>query len=137
VDDHERDAFLAGPYVGALSLARADGSPLVLPIWYRWDGTAVRLWTAPAFPWVARLPSEPRVAFAVFEHAVPFRAVSIRGMAAIRTGTFAELRDEAHAIVARYIDPAAVDRTVDSYDRGTPKAIVTIVPSSIRALVNS
>ena len=131
MDDHERDAFLAGPYVGALSLARADGSPLVLPIWYRWDGTA------PAFPWVARLPSEPRVAFAVFEHAVPFRAVSIRGMAAIRTGTFAELRDEAHAIVARYIDPAAVDRTVDSYDRGTPKAIVTIVPSSIRALVNS
>ena len=30
-----------------------------------------------------------------------------------------------------------LDRTVDSYDRGTPKAIVTISPTSIRGMVNS
>lgn len=68
---------------------------------------------------------------------MPFRAVSIRRRAAIRAGSFAETRDEARGIVARYYPPAEVDRRVNGYDRGTPKAIVTIVPEAIRAVVNS
>jgi nitroimidazol reductase NimA-like FMN-containing flavoprotein (pyridoxamine 5'-phosphate oxidase superfamily) len=137
MDDQQRDAFLAGTYLGALAVAREDGAPHLLPIWYRWDGSAVLLWTDPAFPWARRLAVEPRVAFAVFEHAHPFRAVYIRGTASLRVGSFAELRDAARAIVARYDPPAELDRVVDRYDRGTPKAIVTITPTAIRALVNS
>jgi nitroimidazol reductase NimA-like FMN-containing flavoprotein (pyridoxamine 5'-phosphate oxidase superfamily) len=41
VDEAERDAFLAGPWVGAIAVTRPDGSPYVVPIWYRWDGAAI------------------------------------------------------------------------------------------------
>jgi nitroimidazol reductase NimA-like FMN-containing flavoprotein (pyridoxamine 5'-phosphate oxidase superfamily) len=136
VDEHERDAFLAQPWIGALAATAANGSPLIVPIWYRWDGQAIHLWTDPAFPWVRRVTAEPRVAFTVFEHDPPWRAVYLRGTATIRQGSLAELRDEIRAIVARYRDPADVERTIDAYDRGEPKAIVTIRPSSIRAHVN-
>lgn len=136
MDDNEREAFLAAPFVGALSITRRDGSPLVVPVWYRWDSAAVVVWTDPAFPWARRLAEEPRVAFAVFEHAAPFRSVYVRGTASVREGSFAELREEARAIVARYVAPADLERTVDAYDRGAPKALVRITPSSIRSHAN-
>jgi nitroimidazol reductase NimA-like FMN-containing flavoprotein (pyridoxamine 5'-phosphate oxidase superfamily) len=122
--------------IGALAVAGAGGAPLILPIWYWWDGEAVHLWSDPVFAWVRRVRTEPRVAFTVFEHEPPGRAVYLRGTATVREGSLTALRDEIRAIVARYHAPNDVERTIDSYDRGTPKAIVTIRPSSIRALVN-
>ena len=33
----EREAFLAGLHVGVLGVERADGPPLVLPVWYSYE----------------------------------------------------------------------------------------------------
>ena len=136
MDDLARESFLAGPFVGVLSLVRADGSPRALPVWYRWDGERVLVWTDRRFPWVARLLEDPRVAFAVFEHEPPFRAVYIDGAASVREGSVAALREDIRGIVARYRTPDDVERTIDAYDHGDLKAIVTITPTSIRAKTN-
>jgi PPOX class probable F420-dependent enzyme len=132
----EIDEFLNLRFVGALATLRADGTPGVLPIWYRWDGTAVKLWSDPRFGWVKRLREEPRVAFSVFEHDVPRRAVYIRGTATVSEGSMAELDEEIRAITARYVDAERLDEEIRSYDSGRNKVIVTITPTWMKGAYN-
>jgi len=138
VDDAARDAFLDGQpaLVAALGSLRADGGPWVVPVWYRFDGARFHVWSEPEYPWVRRLQADPRVAVSVFEQSVPLRAVYARGTATIRTGPLALLGDEIRAIVARYEPPELVDATIARYDRGQDRAIVTIEPDHLRAIVN-
>lgn len=135
MDEPERDPFLAEPFIGALSIVRTDGSPPLPPIWDRWDGPALLLWTDSASPRVRQLAAEPRAAFAVLDHAPLWRAVDLRGTAAVRVAAFADPRNEARAIVARHQEASDIDRPVDADDRGEPKAIPTMGPTSIRARV--
>jgi nitroimidazol reductase NimA-like FMN-containing flavoprotein (pyridoxamine 5'-phosphate oxidase superfamily) len=132
----EIDEFLNLRLVGALAILRDDGTPSVLPIWYRWDGTAIKLWSDPKFGWVRRLLDEPRVAFSVFEHDVPRRAVYIRGTATVREGSMAALDDDIRAITARYVDAERLDEEIRSYDSGRNKVIVTITPTWIKGAYN-
>jgi nitroimidazol reductase NimA-like FMN-containing flavoprotein (pyridoxamine 5'-phosphate oxidase superfamily) len=134
--DEELSDFLNMRFVGALSTLRNDGAPNVIPIWYRWTGAEIKLWTDPEFGWVKRLQTDPRVAFAVFEHDAPRRAAYFRGTASVVEGAMADLLAEIRAISARYIDAADLDEQVASYDRGGNKAIVTITPSFVKGAVN-
>ena len=38
----EMDAFLAGPWLARVACLKPDGAPYVVPVWYHWDGEAVR-----------------------------------------------------------------------------------------------
>jgi len=132
----EIEAFLDLRLVGALGTLRADGSPWVVPIWYRWDGTKIKVWTGPTMGWVKRLREEPRVGFTVFEHDTPRRAVYFRGIASVREGTMRELDDDIRAITARYVEPARLDEVIRSYDRGGNKVVVTITPTFLKGEFN-
>jgi hypothetical protein len=37
LSEHERQAFLAGVHVGVISMERADGPSLTVPIWYGYE----------------------------------------------------------------------------------------------------
>ena len=37
MSEHERQEFLAGVHVGVISIERADGAPLTVPIWYGYE----------------------------------------------------------------------------------------------------
>lgn len=37
MSEHERQEFLAGLHVGVVSIERADGPPLTVPIWYGYE----------------------------------------------------------------------------------------------------
>jgi nitroimidazol reductase NimA-like FMN-containing flavoprotein (pyridoxamine 5'-phosphate oxidase superfamily) len=37
MSEHERQEFLAGLHVGVISIERADGPPLAVPIWYGYE----------------------------------------------------------------------------------------------------
>src|SRR6059058_698306 len=37
MSEHERQEFLAAVHVGAISIGRADGPPLTVPIWYGYE----------------------------------------------------------------------------------------------------
>ena len=43
MSDAERDAFLSGRRYGILTTLRADGAPVSVPVWYEWDGAALRM----------------------------------------------------------------------------------------------
>lgn len=132
----EMNAFLDGPYVGAFSLTRADGSPAVAPVWYRWDGRAITFFTDPSVWWVQRVQQEPRVAFTVFEHGSPERAVYVRGVAETRHDSVDALMPWLAPVVARYRGEERAVETVRSYDNGDGKVLITIMPTSIRGVTN-
>lgn len=134
--DFSIDEFLALPLVGALATLRGNGAPNVIPVWYHWNGSVITVWTDPNFGWVRALRGDPRVAFTVFEHRSPSRAVYIRGHATVVEGTMAELDAEIRAITARYVPADRLDEEIRSYDRGGTKAVITIVPSTLRAATN-
>lgn len=127
---HERDL------VGALATIRADGSPHVVPIWYRWDGAKIIIWSGPTIGWVKRLHDDPRVAFTVYENAVPSRAAYIRGVARLHEAPMAELRDELRTITARYVPAERLEAQLAEYEHDGNATIITIVPEHIRGVVN-
>jgi len=138
MDDAARDAFLTAEpaIVAAIATLRADGSPWVVPVWYRWDGAAVAVWSEPSYPWVRRLAHDPRVSFTVFEQRGALRAVYMAGVARVQAAPLAALRAEIDAIVSRYCEPADVEPTIMRFERGADRAVVTIEPTTIRAIAN-
>lgn len=132
----EIDAFLALPWIGALAVTRKDGSPSVMPVWYRWNGSVITIWTDPSVWWLKRIAIDPRVAFSVFEHVAPMRAIYIRGTATTRAGSVDELMDDLRAVTERYVPAGTADDIIRSYDNGQGKVLVTITPEHLLGRVN-
>ena len=115
--------------LGVVGTLRADGSPHVVPVWYRYDGAAVHIWSDEGRGWVRNLRRDPRVAFSVQEPEPPFAAVLMRGQAEVRTGDDEALLTEIRMITSRYIERS----DVESYIAGWAhlQTIVTIRPERI------
>ena len=103
--------------LGTVATIRDDGSPHVVPVWYRFDGRAVHIWTHHKRVWVTNLMHDNRVAFSVQEAQPPYAAVILRGRADVVMGEDEEISAEIRRITARYI--AAPD--VASYIQGWPE----------------
>jgi PPOX class probable F420-dependent enzyme len=63
--DAEREAFLKPARLGVLATLRRDGSPVAVPIWFEWDGRAVRMFTSVSSAKVRRLERDPRASLLV------------------------------------------------------------------------
>ena len=64
----ERDAFLAAPRLGMLSTLRPDGSPVTVPVWFEWDGEAVRVFAEAGSGKIRRIERDPRASLLVPNH---------------------------------------------------------------------
>jgi PPOX class probable F420-dependent enzyme len=73
--------------LGVVATIRGDGSPHVVPVWFRWNGEAVQIWSGEERLWVRNVRRDPRVAFSVQEEKPPFAAVIMRGRAEVATGS--------------------------------------------------
>jgi PPOX class probable F420-dependent enzyme len=128
----ELDAFLdrvSPALLGLVGTSFRDGSPHVVPVWYRWDGKDVRIWTHEKRGWVRNLGRDPRVAFVVAEPEPPFAAVVMYGRVEITT-----IDDEATALEIRRISRRYLPETeVEDYAGRWPdlRTIVRIRPDSI------
>lgn len=60
LDDAARDAFVAEKRLGVLTTLRESGAPTALPLWYRWDGEVVEMFSERETPKVSRLLRDPR-----------------------------------------------------------------------------
>lgn len=127
----ERAAFLERPLCAVVSTLRADGSPSGVPVWYRWDGSKLLVWSGEDRAWVRHLLRDPRVAVTIAEHGEPYGAVLMRGTARVASGRDAETFAEIRRICARYVEADEVDETIDAYETGSPHAIVTVEPDWI------
>jgi PPOX class probable F420-dependent enzyme len=126
------EAFLAQTFptpLGVVATLRRDGSPHIVPVWFRWDAGAVTIWTTETRAWVRNLRHDPRVAFSVQTFEEPYPAVMMRGGATVATAHDAATVEEIRAITRRYI----LAEEVEEYMARWPdlRTIVTIVPAHI------
>lgn len=132
MNPEEIDAFLArtGPaMLGVVGTLEEDGSPHVVPVWYRYDGERVHVWTDERRRWVRNVARDPRVAFSVQEPGPPYAAAVIHGRADVTTGGGEEISDEIRRITERYIEPEAVAAYIAGWAH--LRTVVTIRPERI------
>jgi PPOX class probable F420-dependent enzyme len=128
----ELEAFLAQTSptpLGVIATLRRDGSPHVVPVWFRWDAGAVTIWTTEARVWVRNLLRDARVAFSVQTFEDPYPAVMMRERATAATAYDAATVEEARAIARRYLAPEDVEGYVDRWSE--LRTIITITPDHI------
>src|SRR5258708_12393423 len=95
----ELEGFLAQTFptpLGVIATVRRDGSPHIVPVWFRWDAGAVTICTTEARAWVQNLLRDLRVAFSVQTFVQPYPAVMMR-----RSATLATADDAATATYIR------------------------------------
>jgi PPOX class probable F420-dependent enzyme len=132
MSETELEAFLAQTFptpLGVIATWRRDGSPHVLPVSFRWDAGAVKIWTTETRVWVCNLLRDPRVAFSVQTFEPPYPAVMMRGGATVATADDAATVEQARAITHRYLAPEEVDGYVARWS--DLRTIVTIIPDHI------
>ena len=115
--------------LGVIGTNSEAGYPHLVPVWYRWDGSAVHIWTEESRFWVSNLVRDPQVGFSVQEPEEPWAAVTLKGRASVETGDSQEIDAEIRRITRRYV-PAS---EVQGYIRGYPglRTIVHISPAKI------
>ena len=109
--DTDIRAFLtAGTRTGKLAVTRADGSPMVVPIWFVVgdDGSLV-FNTADASVKGRAMRRDPRVSICVDEETPPYAFVRVDGVVEL-SDDLDEMLPWATAIARRYMGDAVADR---------------------------
>jgi PPOX class probable F420-dependent enzyme len=113
------------PLLGVVSSLLSDGRPHVVPVWYRWDGERIHIWTHHERLWARNVRRDPRVAFSVQESWQPFAAVTMRGHAELEFDDPGEVR----RITERYIHADDVEAYIARFP--TLRALVRIRPEQV------
>jgi hypothetical protein len=111
----EREAFLAEPRVGVLSVAAESGrAPLTTPIWYRYEpGGDVVVMTSPGLRKTRLIEEAGRFALCVQEQDGVYKYVSVEGPV---VKTWPMTKEERHEVAARYLPPGVSEAYTDATD---------------------
>lgn len=113
----EAAAFLAEPGVlMRLAVVRADGSPLVTPIWFIHDAGAIYFTPREKSEWFGCLRHDPRVALCIDEQPLPYRKVLVEGAAELvhDVGEDDAWRDLYRQIAGRYVPADAAAAYIEN-----------------------
>jgi len=121
----EREAFLAEPHVGVLSVAAEPGrAPLTTPIWYRYaPGGDVLVMTSPGSRKTRLIEAAGRFALCVQQQDGVYKYVSVEGPV---VKTWPMTKAERHEVAARYLPPGVSEAYTDATD-GTHGSNIAIV----------
>jgi PPOX class probable F420-dependent enzyme len=126
----EREDFLAALHVGVLAVERADGPPLVAPIWYRYSpGGAVEFNTAGSSEKVRLLERAGRASLCAQREELPYAFVTVAGPVEIAV-TEQATRVE---IASRYLGTTAGTAYVAAHPDGD-EIVVRLHPERWRTL---
>jgi len=103
MSEAEREAFLAALHVGVLGIERADGPPLVLPVWYSYEpgGDVVVLTSASSLK--GRLAAAAgRASLVAQQEDLPYKYVSVEGSIEIDE-LGADSHDDVEPMAIRYL----------------------------------
>lgn len=106
----EREAFLAGPHVGVLSVADEAGrAPLAIPVWYGYaPGGEITFITGRDSRKLALVRAAGRVSMVAQEATLPYRYAAVEGPV---VGMEDPARPEdRRAMAERYLSPEDADR---------------------------
>ena len=114
MSEHARQEFLAGVHVGAISIERADGPPLTVPIWYGYEpGGLVWIITGAESLKGRLLNAARRFSLCAQTEELPFyKYVSVEGP--IVDVAPAELEADRRPLARRYFGPELGDAYVAS-----------------------
>jgi PPOX class probable F420-dependent enzyme len=107
----EREEFLAALHVGVLSVERPDGSPLAVPIWYRYAAGVVEFNTGGTSEKVRLLEQAGRASLCAQREDLPYAYVTVDGPVEIAKTDRATRVD----IASRYLGASEGTAYVDSY----------------------
>ena len=134
LDPTERDDFLAEPgVVMRVAVVRADGSPLVTPIWFVHEDGAIWFTPRERSEWFGCLRRDPRVALSIDEQRLPYRKVIVEGRAELvhDIGEDDAWRDQYRRIAGRYVPREAAEAYVQNTIE-EPRGLYRVVLSTAR-----
>ncbi|WP_210407937.1 pyridoxamine 5'-phosphate oxidase family protein [Allokutzneria sp. NRRL B-24872] len=80
MSESKREEFLAGVHVGVISIARREGPPLAVPVWYGYEpGGDVLVQTAPESLKFRLIDAAREFTLVVQDENPPYRYVSVSG----------------------------------------------------------
>lgn len=104
----ERSAFLSEPRVATLAIEAPVRAPLLVPVWYVWDGTEVGLWMAGDSRKARLLRAAGRLSLCVQDTTRPYRYVSLE--ARVTSIAPIDWTSELVPLVQRYLEAAEAAR---------------------------
>ena len=119
--NRERPGLLA--VVGTVD---RDACPHLVPVWYRWDGRLIHVWTKEGRAWAKNALRRPEVGVSVQEGPL---AVMMKGRARVHTGDGPEVDEEIRRITRRYVGDDEVEGYVEEWR--DLRTIVRIEPSRV------
>ena len=128
----ETHEFLNREQPGLLAVIGSNtrqGYPLLVPVWYRWDGEAIIVWSLESRAWIQNVLRDPKVGVSVQEESPPQMAVMMRGDASVETSDGSHIDDEILRISRRYVS----EENLDGYIADWPdlRTMVRIVPHKL------
>lgn len=132
----EIDEFLRSPdstWLLKLAVLKEDGWPMIVPMWYQWDGNAFWVVGRKRSEWVADLKRDPRCAVCIEEKAHPrirkilsqCTAEVIEGPARGEGSNWVTVANE---MATRYSGPTGPEQLKPSY--GWERYLVKLTPRS-------
>jgi nitroimidazol reductase NimA-like FMN-containing flavoprotein (pyridoxamine 5'-phosphate oxidase superfamily) len=113
-----REEFLAGQHVGVISIARAEGPPLTVPVWYRYEpGGDVVVQTGPGSLKYRLLDRAREFSLLAQTETPPYKYVSVQGPI-VRVEDETSKTDLA-AMAHRYFDEASATEFLASIEGET------------------
>ena len=135
LDDAEREDFLnTRGVLLRVAVVRADGSPLVTPIWYLHENGCIYFTPRARSEWFQCLRRDPRVALCIDEETLPYRKVVVEGEAELihDVGEDDAWRDRYRRIAERYLPPEGAARLHPQHHRRAPRSLYRVSLSNAR-----
>ena len=131
LDDPIAQKLLESTIPARLAYVWTDGTPRVVPIYFRWTGEQIVMGTPPRAPKLQALGSNPKVALTIDGTTWPYKVLSIRGHADV---TMVADVDKDYALACeRYMGEEAGRAWVAGL-AGQPMARVTVRPEWVGIL---
>ena len=92
-----------------------NGYPLVIPVWYRWDGERILVWSLESRAWVQNVLRDPRVGLSIQDQNTDSLAVMMRGNASVETSDDSSIDEEILRITRRYVPETEVADYVETW----------------------
>lgn len=133
----EIDAFLAEPRLAILMYHGNKPSPVGVPVWFEWDGEAVRMFAARNSQKVQKLKANPSVSILVTNRVgEPEGWVAFDGDITLSDFSKDEWEALIESVAPRYWDLSNTDYAATIQDwKAAPEAMIslTLVPTMIRS----
>ena len=102
------DQFLAEPYLCRFALVRANGAPIIRPIWYLWENGTFLISTRDDAVHTRIVKNNPNITVCVDKATTPYAGVACEGTAELAEG-FGNDGALLRRLAERYLPPERID----------------------------